>query len=377
MSVLQSIIADSIENILSYCNEDKDLQKRLLVDAKGVVEDYLDISIPKEVSLEIYQQGEDWDYAVEVLDDNYRSFSAEDIRSKLHRHHKLDSTNVGDYEHLMPEFHYNNIIERSGRFICLGASCFWRPLGVIKVCPHPEEGRAVLEFFYVAQKFRHEGIGRGLLENVEQILRVGGFEKLRLIYYPTSYSSSGVEQVEKLLAYCGYSVPKVFWRSFTGQMTILQPKFDEMKSFFKLPVGYEVACWSDITPRDKDIIEGLSLTDHSLTPDLVPFNNEHLIEPLTSFVLRYRGELIGWHTSHRVAFDRVHFHSLYVRPEYRGTVIMLAFFKNVWHQYYKLRDKIPYFSYTIEEHMLDLADCLQEFFALKTCDIEEKKIVEK
>lgn len=52
-----------------------------------------------------------------------------------------------------------------------------------------------------------------------------------------------------------------------------------------------------------------------LLAELSPFREEHLIEPRSSFGLRYQGQIVGWMITHRIAVDTVRYSALFIRPD--------------------------------------------------------------
>lgn len=97
------------------------------------------------------------------------------------------------------------------------------------------------------------------------------------------------------------------------------PWFERDHPFSK---EYSLFPWDELTPHEKETIEH-HLSQGRFLRTMDPF--EHEAEPLNSFGLRYRGEVVGWIITHRVNAETIAYSKLFVDLEHRhkGEVIKL------------------------------------------------------
>jgi hypothetical protein len=83
----------------------------------------------------------------------------------------------------------------------------------------------------------------------------------------------------------------------------------------RLPADYEIFDWTQLTPPERGLIEQRQRQQNWYPASLSPFQDPRRLEPLNSLGLRYRGQVVGWQITHRLAPDLIRYSALFVSPE--------------------------------------------------------------
>jgi hypothetical protein len=91
-----------------------------------------------------------------------------------------------------------------------------------------------------------------------------------------------------------------------------------------LPQGYEILSWVDVTEAEREAIRVSHAREPWFAPDLLPFDFEAGLDPVTSVALRVRGQVLGWCLNHVVG-DVLRFTCRFVRRDLQqlGRILLL------------------------------------------------------
>ncbi len=158
-----------------------------------------------------------------------------------------------------------------------------------------DDGTADLLSVYCVPDRRRRGLAAALLEQLESECRARGLSALKGTYMT---GQPATQAFEGLLAHRGFAPPEL--RMLVVRATLssiapapwIQPR--------RLPSGYEIVPWVSLSPA----LRGELATSHSadpwIAPDLVPFDFEEGIDPVTSTALLVKGNVRGWCLNHAV-----------------------------------------------------------------------------
>ncbi|NEO25082.1 GNAT family N-acetyltransferase, partial [Moorena sp. SIO4A5] len=162
---------------------------------------------------------------------------------------------------------------------------------------------------FVKPNYRGQGIGTALLTRIEKVLSLRGCQEVELIY---TTGRSGILELESLLRKCNWSPPE-------SRRLICQSTTDKIAKApwmqLSMSSSYQIFPWIEITQAERRTIEEQQQQHPWIDPDLVPWKYEKELEPLNSLGLRYRGQVVGWVITHRIAPDTIRYSSMFVRKD--------------------------------------------------------------
>jgi GNAT superfamily N-acetyltransferase len=169
---------------------------------------------------------------------------------------------------------------------------------------------AELLSMYVDGDYRNRGVATALVEKICAELIARGVETIRATYMTGQPTTAAVERV---FAKTGWSAPQT-------RMLVVRFTLDSVAGapwithFRMLPAGYDIVPWVELTADERTQLRTSQERDHWIAEDLVPFDFESGIEPITSLALRYRGEVVGWCLTHIIG-DVLRFTCSYIRRD--------------------------------------------------------------
>ncbi|MGD1806091.1 GNAT family N-acetyltransferase [Dapis sp. BLCC M126] len=159
---------------------------------------------------------------------------------------------------------------------------------------------------FVLPNYRHQGIGAGLIKNLETGLTALGCGQMKLSYKSSPITSLALEP---LLKRQNWRSPEVNF--LLGKTTAEKLYFAPCFQKYPLPNKFTVFSWSELTDADRQQIETLDYPT-----SLSPFSNTPA-EPLNSLALRYETQLVGWIVTHRVATDAIRYSTMFVDKKFQ------------------------------------------------------------
>jgi hypothetical protein len=197
------------------------------------------------------------------------------------------------------------------KVLAFAASIKGSPIALAVAGLYPDVDLAELYAFKVRDLHAHMALGNDLL----MALEAETFKNNALtINHYFRQSDTDTPAFRALLHERGWSKPQLYMLRYFFDCFTSNPPFYQYA--MNLPEGYEVFPWSAITETDRKILLKES-EQGRFSKQVSPFIDEEHIEPLNSLGLRYKGEVIGWVITHKIAPDTLKYTSLFVKPEYR------------------------------------------------------------
>jgi GNAT superfamily N-acetyltransferase len=233
-----------------------------------------------------------------------------------------DSTAV-KYEKLtFPTFRYVlRSIDSQKSVMALAASYLEQPVGLALAEIREDNSFAEVLSIFVEPPQRCAGIGTALLTRLEEELSQRGCTKAKLSYIT---GKSTTPALERLLQKCNWTCPQPRMLICKGQAeVIIQAPW--MKRYSRLPSSYSIFPWLEITQEERQAIQQQQETQPWIPEDLIPFQYEKDLEPITSLGLRYQGQVVGWMINHRLSPDTIRYTCSFVRKDLQkmGRIISL------------------------------------------------------
>ncbi|MBD2693547.1 TIGR03032 family protein [Anabaena catenula] len=222
---------------------------------------------------------------------------------RYQRVYHLNTSNALTYNHLT----YPSLQKRwqtqppQGELTGLSASLDGAIVGfAISERLNPQQAEIISLF--VLPEYRNQGIGTKLLAYLERELAQQGCVEIILSYSTSTLTNVALEPLLQKLHWQPPQINLVLGKTATEKIA-QAPWLNK----YPLPPAFEVFPWLDA---------GLSLP---------PNVEAHRLEPLNSLGLRYRGEVIGWVLTHRVAPDTIRYTTISIAEafEKRGRGVSL------------------------------------------------------
>jgi len=197
-----------------------------------------------------------------------------------------------------------------------------------------DANEASLLSLFVRPAHRKQGIGRQLLDALENALSVRGCEVLA-----TSWTSStpGQEAFPALLQRQAWSSPIPRMVIYYAELSQLgQARW--MQQFAALPEGHALVPWSELSPKQLAQLRQAIRFEEWVPKDLVPFDFEGIgidgaaSEPRLNLACVAWGEVVGWNFAHRIDEETARISCTYVRPDLQNQLFMLAIWQEAFNR---------------------------------------------
>jgi GNAT superfamily N-acetyltransferase len=236
----------------------------------------------------------------------------------------LEEANTCAYKELLdPMFHQylGKLRVRFPKLIIVGVQFQSQAIGYILTVCLPDKSKACILSFFVDSAHRGQGIGKKLLAKTEQVLKRYGCQQLHLGYS----SNTTTPALQHILA-------KNNWMPSHPYTLICSTLIEDLKKAdwlnrYSLPESVTLFLWSELTPEEKERIKQQREDVLKYPPELDPFYDEQILEPITSVGIRYQGEVVGWMITHRIAPDTIRYSALFARkdlPKVRCVLPLMA-----------------------------------------------------
>lgn len=195
----------------------------------------------------------------------------------------------------------------------LGAYVNGKPAGLIVAEGAATNCNAYVYSIYVEPGHRGNGIAGMLLRAMEEIVRQHGYKQLELVYFS---NLSSVVSLERVLQKCQWPTSQATQLVFrTTKDTTRAMLQDRMFNHQLLQKEYSLFSWQELTQGERAIIQENEGRENWHPSGLSPFHDESRLERLNSVGLKYKGDVVGWMITHRVAPDTIRYSSLFVRRD--------------------------------------------------------------
>lgn len=203
-----------------------------------------------------------------------------------------------------------------------------------------EESAEILSLF-VEPTHRNRGVSTQLVKFIEDEVKAKGCQHLAMTYLsgkPTTYS------LERVLQKCHWAEPQVHEIICKGHIDngIKMPWVNKEGYFVN---SYEIFPWSSLSNEEKMSIQKQK---DKIPQDLYPLQYMANMERVNSIGLRYRGDVVGWLISHRIAPDTIRFTCSYIRHDLQKIGRNLGLMAEAIKRQHQA--KIPYIIWTTPMH---------------------------
>ena len=208
-----------------------------------------------------------------------------------------------------PKFRPRLEVLKSGdSTVAIAASDSNQPIG-LALAEIQGKSAEILSIF-VEPNHRSQGIGTALLSRMEDELLMRGCTIAKLVY---TTGQPTTPAFERLLEKSNWSQPQLrMLVCKTSNKSILEASWMQRTT---LPASYTIFPWVEITQQERIALQKEQEVSAWIPQTLIPFQHEKDLEPATSLGLRYKGQVVGWIITHRLAPDTIRYTCGFVRPD--------------------------------------------------------------
>lgn len=258
---------------------------------------------------------------------------------KYQRVYHLNASNSIDYDALtFPSIKKRwQTYQQRGELLGVSASVSGTMVGFVIAELLPDSAAEILSLF-VLPDYRQQGIGTKLVGYLERELAQQGCSQVTVAYQATALTATALEP---LLQKFNWQPPQATF--LLGKTTTEKIAAAPWLTRYPLPAAFTVFPWHELTAAEAESWQ----QRQDYPPSLNPFTNDPRLEPLNSLGLRYRGEVIGWMLTHRVAPDTIRYSNLYVSEKFQklGRAISLLA-ESIQRQ---IASSIPYCTFSVSQ----------------------------
>ncbi|WP_424099474.1 GNAT family N-acetyltransferase [Moorena producens] len=211
-----------------------------------------------------------------------------------------------------------------GSMVAIGASYLNKPVGLVLAEILPDYYCAKILSIFVLPSHRRQGVGTALLNYLERELVIRGCTEAQLLCELDNLKvQSKIFPLKALLRKCNWEFSNTELVYHSDLATIFQAPL--MRKKISIPSDMQIFSWEEITSKERLTIEQTQREKFWIKEKLYPFKHEENFEPLNSLGLRYKGEVVGWMLTERVALDTILYNCMFVRKDLQkmGRGIML------------------------------------------------------
>lgn len=177
---------------------------------------------------------------------------------------------------------------------------------------------AALESILVLKEERRKGIGRKLLEHLENLLIANGTLSISVEYTLNEES----RDFSSLLKKQSWNSPYVYMNRFVFDSYTFDAPW--LYQHPLLNPNLQIFEWKEINESEKRILK-IQHDQYSFPRQISPLTREEIIEPSNSFGIRDLNQqrVIGWMLTYRMAPDWLRYEKIYVEEKYRPSGLFI------------------------------------------------------
>lgn len=224
---------------------------------------------------------------------------------------KLSSKERKTFQRFLPRELHWCFQETDGKVTGIGAWFENHPIGIALGYVEKTPFLGKIFTLHVEEDHCKKQIGSKLFSELMLVLKNEGCRHL-VFNYPGDQPSTPA--LEHILKKHNWEGPRVFVKRYHFDGFKFNP--DWLNKPLHFQNGFEVFPWQTLKKSEQEQIKDQV---HQSRFDLIvsPFGkDDDKIEPLNSLGLRYKGEVVGWMITHRIARDTIRYSSLYIHKEY-------------------------------------------------------------
>ena len=236
---------------------------------------------------------------------------------------QIDKSRLLEIKEFIPE-EFDQVIEKFDP----EKDIIWAAINGDKTCgvvwghqyEHNKENCFHIVFLKVLSQFRNRGIGTLLFQTAQEEAKKRNVDMIRTHFkendtFPVAkklLKKHGWEKPEITMHFCESTIDKFF-----KELSWTNP------SRYAAHNAY-IHAWSEITPEELETIRKTEGGYFAQNEESDHLWDKEKVEAITSFVLRDGKKLMGWLVTHRYKPDTVHYTSIFIFDEYRGSALYRA-----------------------------------------------------
>lgn len=284
----------------------------------------------------------------------------------------LGRTEASSYKKMtFPRFQYvlENLEEKS--VIAFGAVDEEQPIGLILAEIKPQKSCGEILSLFVEPAYRSRGVGTALVNALQTRLKEENYERLKMSYVLEKPTTPALERI---ISKCHWTDPEPHVLMCKTEITKAM-QIPWLVEYNHLRGPYDIFPWQEISARERENILEQQRTNPWIPEDLIPFDYEEDLYPSTSLGLRYRGELVGWFITHRIAIDTIRYTCSFIRLDLQKNGRSLGLFAEAVKRQYEAN--IPYLIWTTALEHKSMANFIRNRFKPYITSLRESRITYK
>jgi cytochrome P450/GNAT superfamily N-acetyltransferase len=260
-------------------------------------------------------------------------------------------------------------IEPEGFVVAIAAnSDLGEPIGLALAEIGQDSKFALVLSIFVKPNYRSQGIGTTLLIRLGEELAIRGCTEAKLRYVTGKPTTPALES---LLTKCNWAHPQFNFLVCKSNLTnILNAPW--MHKEYRLPPSFTIFPWGEMTSEERQTIQQEQEANPWIPDFHVPSTHEtDNLEPLNSLGLRYKGQVVGWILTHRIAPDTIRYTSMFVRQDLQKMARGIALLVNA----IRLQDKanIPNGIWIVSNKNMPMVGFVKKRMLAYLTSVEENK----
>lgn len=211
----------------------------------------------------------------------------------------------------------------------IGATQKQNPVGIVLASYHHILHHVYIHHLFVDPSHRNRHIGRRLLERMKEKTYHAGGRFFFLNYELEDPTTPALEKVLQATEWKGT-------RPYLIRCLYDMYHFDMpwLHRNYPMPEEFQEFSWTTLTDQDRNQLQ--QELHHQMIPLAVsPFFDEERLEPINSLGLRYKGRVVGWMLTHRIAPDTICYTALYVDRSFHFSGIPMKLLSDSIHIHLK------------------------------------------
>ena len=182
------------------------------------------------------------------------------------------------------------------------------PVGLILASYHTILKETNIHSLYVQPEYRQQHISLNLMQHILEEARKRGSLNFTCIY---PLNDPYTAAMEKIFASIGWTESRPFMLRCMFNVYLFNTPW--IHQDYPFPPDYEEFPWTELTSEDRQELKHMD-SQQMIPSSISPFIEEERIEPINSLGLRYKGKIVGWCITHRIAPNTIRYTSLFILP---------------------------------------------------------------
>lgn len=248
------------------------------------------------------------------------------------------------------------VLDNKQVFACGTLTAQGHPIGLVLAEKSMEKGLVTLLSIYVRKEYRCQGIGKALLQALQNQVQSHSYSCLEAVYIG---EQSNTAALQALFNSCGWFQPMHYGNVY--RLRLIDPSKEDSGIPWWVKAAAKTTTirffrWQDLSPEEEIQIKNTQQETGWYPEYLSPFSPFDPFSPVNSLGFRKDGMVAGWMITRRIAHDTLLYQSYFMRENTRNSPLALRLLMASAHL--QVKADIPYAMFSI-----DLANSIMQKIA--------------